>query len=671
MAFYVDKSTVDTSNSGVILLDKKGIITDVDDSFILLTQFKKEELLGYPLNKFHHHSAQIINTNTSCDMFEHIESVLKLKNGNEISVEIYLYSQQYNNEQGFKLVIKNINNLISGQRENSIYKQMFSNSKEAIVVTDKQGDILKVNQSYCHITGYTDEESLYNNLSMLKSGKQDKYFYEDFWGKLKTDGYWEGEIWNKRKNGDIFPEWLNISSIKDGNSNITNYIAQFTDITQRKKSEEEKHFHAYHDALTNLPNRHFLFEKLTRLCEININEPTFFAVIFCDLDRFKSINDSLGYDVGNELLKSIADRFEAKLQNGELIARSGGDEFVVVIEGELALNNIDKVCLQILALFNEPFNTKYGKFKASISIGVSQFPEDSKDVWELISFSDVAMLKVKESGGNHYSLFDPKEKLFIKRRLELEKEIIKAIEKNQFEVVYQPQIDAESNKVYGVECLLRWNHPEQGNIPPNLFIPIAEATGVIKQLGLFVLKTACHQSKKWRINKMFKGVMAINISIKQFERNDLLAQVKKVLTDEMLDGDAIELEVTESLFSEENTHLNPTLSALRELGVKIAIDDFGTGYSSLKRLQSLPIDNVKIDKCFVDNIVESREDASIIEALILMSKTFEFDLIAEGVETEKQANKLKALGCKNHQGFLYSKPLKGKDFELWINIQKG
>jgi len=277
------------------------------------------------------------------------------------------------------------------------------------------------------------------------------------------------------------------------------------------------------------------------------------------------------------------------------------------------------------------------------------------------------MLKVKEFGGDYYSLFDSKEKLFIKRRLELEKEITHGIERNQFDVVYQPQIDADTHEVYGVECLLRWNHPEQGDIPPSVFIPIAEDNGVIKELGALVLKKACHQSKQWRKNNIFKGIMAINVSIKQFERNDLLTQVKEILSNEMLEGDAIEIEVTESLFSEENIHLNPTLFAIRKLGVKIAIDDFGTGYSSLKRLQKLPIDNVKIDKCFVENIVNSKEDASIIQALILMSKTFGFNLIAEGVESHEQANKLKALGLINHQGFLYSTPLKAKDFEVWLN----
>jgi diguanylate cyclase (GGDEF)-like protein len=378
------------------------------------------------------------------------------------------------------------------------------------------------------------------------------------------------------------------------------------------------------------------------------------------------INDSLGHDVGDELLKSVANRLETKLRDSDIIARTGGDEFIVVIEGEKALKNLDKICLQILSLFEQSFHTQYGEFKTSISIGVSQFPADSKDVRELISFADIAMYKIKKSGGNHYSFFDVKEKSFIQQRLELESEIFQAIEKNQFEVWYQPQINTETYEVYGVECLIRWNHPEQGLIAPDLFIPIAEANGSIKELGYFVLKTACHQLRQWRINNVFTGVMAINVSLRQFERNDLLGQVKKTLIDEMLPAESIELEVTESLFSEDNNYHTPILFALRELGIKVAIDDFGTGYSSLQRLKNLPIDNVKIDKCFVDNIEHSPEDVAIVMATILLSKTFKVDLIAEGIETQEQADKLSDLGCFNQQGYLYSRPLRSHDFEAWL-----
>jgi len=319
-----------------------------------------------------------------------------------------------------------------------------------------------------------------------------------------------------------------------------------------------------------------------------------------------------------------------------------------------------------LSLFEKPFKTKFGEFKTSISIGVSQFPIDSLDVKELLSFADVAMMKIKQTGGNNFSFFDTKEKELIKQRMELDREIYQAIEKQQFEVWYQPQINAKTQEIYGIECLLRWRHPKQGMISPNLFIPLAEANGSIKELGYFVLKSACRQLRQWRISNLFTGIMAINVSLRQFDRNDIFAQVQKTLSEEMIPGSAIELEVTESLFTEDNNHNTPILFALRKLGVKIAIDDFGTGYSSLQRLKSLPIDNVKIDKCFIDNIEHSKEDRAVIMALILLSKTFDVNLIAEGIETQEQADKLCELGCFNQQGFLYSKPLNAHDFEIWL-----
>ena len=650
-------------DTGILVLNLNGELEEVNEQFLAMTGFLKENVLGQNIDEIDNCSAKKILSGKSA-IYGHYHSILTRKDGSNLQVETCYFRQQTQNSSQILLFIQESN--YAELTKTSIIEQIFDHTNEAIIVTDNQGLIQTVNKSFSNITGYSEEEVIGKTPAILNSGKQDKYFYKKFWQQIIDQGSWQGEIWNKRKNGEVYPEWLNISSIRNKESQISNYICQFTDITNRKKSEEELHFHAYHDSLTSLPNRHLLFEKLNHLCVLHQEQPTYFAVLFCDLDRFKMINDSLGHDVGDELLKSVANRFEAKLRDNDIIARTGGDEFIVVIEGEKALKNLDKICLQILSLFEVPFQTKYGEFKTTISIGVSQFPSDSEDVRELISFADVAMYKIKKSGGNHYSFFDVKEKALIQQRLELESEITQAIEKDQFAVWYQPQVNTQTHEVYGVECLIRWNHPEQGLIPPDLFIPIAEANGSIKELGYFVLKTACQQLRQWRIKNIFTGVMAINVSLRQFERNDLLAQVKKTLVDEMLPAESIELEVTESLFSEDNNYHTPILCALRELGVKVAIDDFGTGYSSLQRLKSLPIDNVKIDKCFVDNIEHCPEDVAIVMATILLSKTFKVDVIAEGIETQEQADKLSDLGCFNQQGYLYSRPLKAHDFEVWL-----
>jgi diguanylate cyclase (GGDEF)-like protein/PAS domain S-box-containing protein len=652
--------------SGVLTLNADYVLVAVNAQYLIMTGFSKDDLLGKSICKVDKFSADQINMNDGNSAFGHFHSTLQRKDGGHFPVDVCFFSQPTNDEEQTLLFFKEASYEEVTKSNISIIKQIFDHTNEAIIVTDNQGHIQTVNNGFSHITGYSQEEVLGKTPAILNSGKQDKYFYTQFWHKLINEGCWQGEIWNKRKNGEIFPEWLNISSIKDGNGTISNYICQFTDITSRKKSEEELHFHAYHDTLTSLPNRLLLFEKLEHLFELHRKSPTCFAVLFCDLDRFKFINDSLGHEVGDELLKSVANRFSAKLRSRDILARIGGDEFIVVIEGEKSLRNLNKICEQILSLFEKPFKTKFGEFRTTISIGVSQFPVDSIDVKELISFADVAMMKVKQSGGDHYSLFDTREKELIKQKMELDREIYQAIEKQQFEVWYQPQINAETHEVYGIECLLRWIHPEQGIISPDLFIPIAEANGSIKELGYFVLKSACRQLREWRINNLFTGIMAINVSLRQFDRNDLFTQVQRTLIEEMIPGNAIELEVTESLFSEDNNHHTPILVALRKLGIKVAIDDFGTGYSSLQRLKSLPIDNVKIDKCFVDNIEHCSEDKAIVMALILLSKTFNVSLIAEGIETQEQADKLCELGCPNQQGYLYSKPLNAHAFEKWI-----
>lgn len=651
----------------ILILNANGCLIEVNEQYLVMTGFLKEDLLGQTIKKFNVFSAKQINKNSPVPFLYHYNTNLKHKNGKILAVEVCLFSQQINNSKWFTLFVQAEKKTERMQAKESIVEEVFNRSNEAIIVTDNQGYIENVNRSFSNITGYTKEDVIGKTPTILNSGKQNNLFYKQFWKKLINKGSWQGEIWNKRKNGEIYPQWLNVFSIRDKNEHITHYICQFNDITQRKKSEDELHYQVYHDALTNLPNRRFLFEKLTRLCKLNLQKPVHFSVLFCSLDRFKLVNDLLGHEVGDELLKNIASKFVRKLHDNDIIARSNGDEFIIVIEGKKALKNIDKICLKILSLFEDPFKTKYGEFKASISMGVSKFPLDSMNVRELISFADVAMCKVKASGGSNYELFDAREKNIITQRLELEQEISQAIKDNHFEVWYQPQVNTKTFEVYGVEGLLRWNHPTQGLISPDLFIPIAEANGSIKELGYFVLKTACHQLRQWRTSNLFNGIMAINVSLRQFERNNLPSQIREILIKEMLPGNVIELEVTESIFSEGNTHLSPILSDLRALGIKISIDDFGTGYSSLQRLQKLPIDNVKIDKCFIDNIEHSDSDAAVVEALILISKAFSINLIAEGIETQEQALKLNTLGCHNHQGYLYSKPLRANDFEYWLN----
>ncbi len=649
---------------GLCVISTNGKILEVNDTFCHLFGYQKQELINHSFNSLgiSIDINTILHCTSPCTACHQVHTQLIDKNGKKSSLTYKVqYEAKY--EHIFIIISPNANKQGS-YTSTSIVEKIFNNSTEAIVVTDHKGVIILTNAKFSQITGYSSEEAIGNTPAMLKSGRHNRRFYKNFWRKLYTNGNWSGEIWNKRKNGNIYPEWLNISSIKKENGEISYFIAQFSDISAIKKSESMQRFYAYHDPLTLLPNRRLLFDRLEQL-QVPENSPGF-AVLFCDLDRFKSINDTLGHHVGDEVLKVVASKFRAALRDTDTIARSGGDEFIVVVEGQQEIQHIEQIATHILDQFNGPMKTKFGEFFISVSIGISKFPCDSRDIRELISFADIAMYQIKKTGGDNFAIFDSKQKQHILHQIELENTIHKAIENNELSVWYQPQVSAKTNQVYGVECLLRWQHSEHGFISPELFIPIAERNGLIKELGEFVLTTACHQLRQWRINNIFTGLIAINVSPRQFDRDNLIGQVKKILMETSVPAHCIELEVTESIFAKEDNFHISILEELRNLGVKIAIDDFGTGYSSLARLKQLPIDNLKIDKSFIDNLSTCEKDLSVVNALCLLSRSFDIDIIAEGVEHPHQAALLQKLGCFNHQGYLYGKPMPAEQFEQWI-----
>ncbi|MEJ6122135.1 EAL domain-containing protein [Vibrio sp. 2-Bac 85] len=669
MAFFENLLDRYEKNGAILTLQLDGTILEVNQYYLKMLNTTTDNTIGKNIKEFDLHLAEQGISTLHNTTYGHYHSRLLTMNANTTPVEVVFF-RRHDQTNVITLFIKNLSYLDEAKHALSFLSKMYREYKEAVLVTDASGYILCANDSFSEITGYSSQEVLGKTPAILKSGKQDKHFYRKFWQELVNTGSWHGEIWNKRKNGEVFPEWLNVSCLKDDNDIITHYICQFNDITTLKKSIEEKKFHTYYDSLTCLPNRRLLFEKLAELQKSNVVKPAYFAVLCCDLDRFKMINDTYGHHVGDELLKCIANRFERRLRDNDILARSGDDEFVVVIEGEESLKNIDKITAKLLTIFDRPFLTGYGQFKMSISIGISQFPVNSTDLRELISFADVAMQKVKRLGGNQYAIFDSSEKQLVRQQHLLEQDIKVALSRQEFEVWYQPQINSITNQVYGVECLLRWKHYDHGIISPNIFIPILESNGMMKEVGDFVIETACMQVKKWQNKQKFNGIVAINVSLRQLDNEGFVSTIENILNKYQIEGCSIELEVTESLFSENNKYLIPTLHKLRALGIKLSIDDFGTGYSSLQRLKTLPVDNVKIDKCFIDNIVDSEKDLSIINALILLSKTFKFGLVAEGIESKQQADCLNRLGCFNHQGFLYSKPLRINDFETLLDDHK-
>ncbi|MFS0883404.1 EAL domain-containing protein [Metabacillus niabensis] len=530
----------------------------------------------------------------------------------------------------------------------------------ALMITDEKGSIVYINPRFTNLFGYTENEILGKSPKLLQSTKNDHFFYTEFWNKLLKDGSWEGEMWNKNKSGDINPYWLSITAFKNEHSVVKNYIALYQDLSNRKIVEEDMRNLAYTDSLTGLPNRR-LFKKIL---EQEIIESTktrgVFGVLFIDLNRFKLINDTLGHQVGDTLLKEVARRIKNSVRTTDTVARMGGDEFTVLLPHLQDQSNAIIVCKKIEDQMEEPFILAEKEFHIGLSIGISIFPHDATESGDLMRKSDIAMFRAKQEGGG-YRFFIEDMSIEGRERLEIENDLRKALEQNEFELHYQPQININSNEIYGVEALLRWNHPVKGYISPAVFIPIAEELGLIPAIGKWVLYTACKQNKKWQDSGYKPIVVAVNLSPKQFKKKDVLHMIQDVLIKSQLDPKYLELELTESGIAEKPEYVIDTLTELKKIGVRIAVDDFGTGYSSLSHLKQFPIDYLKIDRSFICDINQDGEPIST--AIIDMARSLKMGVIAEGVETEDQLEFLKRQGCKNMQGYYFSKPLPASELK--------
>ena len=658
---------VNHAPDGFWVVSTQGKILDVNDKYLKMSGYSKKELLELRIKDIDTIQSEeeikekleyLIAGNSDLFQTKH-----QRKNGEIYSVEVHAtFDRQAN---AFIVFLRDIEHRHHIKSQRNIANEIFNNSIEAVMVTNTENRIVMVNDSFCRITGYSREEIIGKTPNILKSNRQDKHFYNKFWKALKKEGRWVGEIWNKRKNGEIYPEWLTISSIRN-QGEVVNYVAQFSDITEKKNNDDEKYFLAYHDHLTLLPNRSLLQERLEMLIESDQGKTISFAVMFIDIDRFKAINDSQGHHIGDEILKIIALRIKKEVRALDTVSRVGGDEFVIIVEGVDAISNIAQIASKVLHVIEQPINISQGEFYLSASMGISLFPDNTLHLRELLSYADIAMYRAKSLGGNRYHIFDNELKDKAIEKLTIETGLHKAIENREFEVWYQPQVNMRENRVYAVECLVRWRSPSLGLVQPDLFISIAEETGLINAIGKFVLIEAINQLKEWNTKGIFDGMVAINISGKQLEQESFIEELVNIIEISKVSPSAIELEVTESTFEETKLKNVEKLHHLREMGFKIAIDDFGTGYSSLKRIKTMPVDNLKIDKCFIDNITTSKEDQSLVNIMLNIAQTFDVDVIAEGIETPEQCQALLSLGVVNNQGYLHSKPLPADAFEQFI-----
>ena len=546
-------------------------------------------------------------------------------------------------------------------------------SQESLLITDANSIVLRVNPAFTQSTGYAADEVIGKNAYMFKSDLHTADFYLEMWDSIHKTGAWQGELWARRKNGEVYPKWLTISAVSGKDGVVSHYVGAGIDITQRKAAEEEIRNLAFYDSLTGLPNRRLLIDRLKHALAASARSKMYGAVLFLDLDNFKTLNDTLGHDVGDLLLQQVAKRLSAASREDDTIARIGGDEFVVILENLSdkpmeAAEYAKVICDKHLISLNESYTLAKYECHSSPSIGVTLFNDHQSGIEELLKQADIAMYQAKKAGRNAIRFFDPKMQDAINHLVNLDRELRVAIERQQFQLYFQVQVDIAGQPL-GAEVLIRWIHPEHGVILPPAFIPLAEDNGLIFTIGKWVLDKACAQLKAWELEASTRNLkLSINVSAKQFHQADFIKQVKTAIQNHAINPAMLKLELTESMLLDNIEDTIKTMNVLKEIGIQFSLDDFGTGYSSLQYLKQLPLTQLKIDKSFVHDIAVDNSDQAIVRTTIVMAQTLNLEVIAEGVETSEQRDMLINSGCKYFQGLLFGKPMPIERFESLIKL---
>jgi len=552
------------------------------------------------------------------------------------------------------------------EEELRLAASVFRNSAEGVLVTDAAGIIVSVNPAFTDITSYTAAEALGQKPSLLRSDRQGPEFYRAMWAALTTEGRWQGEIWNRRKGGEAYLEWLTITRIDDDAGTPVRYAAVFHDITEMRRKDERIHHLAFHDALTGLPNRTLMQDRLQHALARAQREGRRLAVTFIDLDRFKEVNDALGHDVGDLLLQEVARRIQRRLRAADTVARLGGDEFVLLMEELKEAGHCASLAQQLIGEIAQPMHLRGRIVQIGASMGMAFYPEDGANAVELMKRADLAMYAAKSAGRNTYRFFQQDMLERTSQRLSLEMDLRRAIAHGHLELHYQPRVELATGEPRGVEALVRWRHPVRGLLPPSEFIPLAEESALILELGEWVLGEACRQAADWRARG--RGLrIAVNVSARQLEAGDLVERIGALARHHGIAPTDLEVELTESAVMANPAQAAGLLARLRRLGVTVAVDDFGTGYSSLAYLRRLPIDILKIDRSFVVDADRDEEDAQIVKTILALGQSLRLTVVAEGIETVRQAELLQSLGCTLAQGYLFSRPLPAREFEAWLD----
>lgn len=541
-------------------------------------------------------------------------------------------------------------------------KILFNHSMEGVILTDHSTRIQRINQTFTEVTGYKQDDVIGKTPAVLQSGQHGKDFYKDMWESLKKKGKWQRQIFNCKKNGELYPEWLTIYAIKNENGTLINYLGMFTDLTNKALTKDTIHHLAYYDPLTNLPNRLLFSERLKQNILIAKRKKSSFALFFIDLDGFKKINDSLGHDAGDILLQEVALRLRRPLRESDTVSRLGGDEFTIILDGYDQSSGLITVLDKILKKLSTKYLLGDREVYVSASIGISIYPYDGQDMVELIKNADTSMYVAKEKGKNRYEFYDSKMNLKMIERLNLESDLHTAYDENQFMVYYQPKINLQNNMVEGAEALIRWKHPSLGFIPPSQFIPLAEEIGMITPLGEWIFRQVCHDVSTWQKRCTCNIKISVNLSSQQFRDPNLVSMIKAIVHEEGVYPRSLEFEITESMLMHDVQSNINVMNQLKEMGFSLSIDDFGTGYSSLKYLKQFPIDVLKIDKSFIDDIPDDPNDMMLTKSIIDLAHNLAMEVIAEGVEKDEQIEFLLQNGCKKAQGFYFSKAIEADAF---------
>ncbi len=561
--------------------------------------------------------------------------------------------------------LSDITDRLAAAEDLRLHASIFEHSGEGILITDADERIVAVNKAFCRITGYSKEEVLGRSAHMFDSVHQDEDFYRHMREEIRTSGSWRGEMLEMKKGGEVYPKWASVGAMKNPEGRISHYFSIFSDISERKRAEERIHHLAYYDALTDLPNRSLLNKLVTQTLAAAARSRAHGALLFIDLNRFKPINDTLGHEVGDRLLKQVGERFRATLRSEDLMARLGGDEFVAGLFNIAKREHAGIVAQKLLTALDEPFLIDGNELRLGACIGISIYPQDGDNAETLLRYADIAMYRAKQTRQNAYMYYSEEMNRRSLDRLKIETGLRQALDRGELRVHYQPKVRIDSGEIIGAEALVRWQHPSEGMIPPGEFIPVAEETGLVVQIGEWVLEQACLQALAWQRAGLPLLKIAVNISARQINAG-LPRTVAALLARLGLPPEWLELELTESMLMHGSDEVIDMMDELHAKGISLALDDFGTGYSSLSYLKRFPIDTLKIDRSFVAGIPQDANDCAIAGAIVSMAKQLGHKVIAEGVETREQLAFLSSLGCHEIQGYLFSPGVPAESFAALV-----